>query len=807
MIASNLNIRYIMAKTPSLNLAPTSPATADPQRSLMILTKKVTLRILNNVVTDRINPSHDVVIVGDTITNPTLEKVQSAISANAPFNALILHEHGLVQDRHSNKGVKMGAAAGSEQQKPEMHTSSSLFGSDETISHITKIYDSFQVESRPRDIILASCFGGALSSDLQRSASSFAEGTNILATGSSKYSVWSDNVNAMVARYLSASSKGPVDFVNFFAQESLIEAETLQFSHIVQDANGKNHTITIKARAPKNEATLRQALYSATSQDFFTSISDYEEGGKSHQNSHFVVMADAETRANCRDKIEGLKQGVIEATKKAMAQDHDFQAKYATSLASTYGVRGKFELLKALAISDLPYISDKTTQEIMRVAMREGDAVLDTIIKPLYIKEPSSIQKTVDLLVAAMHKGEARNTKTIEFVLEELNQKLHQIPGDALLKLVAEANAFKKGLSPQIAEILRRHISQTQSIDILTHTNENKQNIVHLSVLCQGKLITEGCDINLQDKDGNTPLHLAIMNGNDEAVGDLLAKTSSIEVSTEAQNKDGKTPIDLAIESGDQKILAGILRYALCSNHKRLPGLLKPGVLNVQSIQSLLEHQGDDLFNYVLQCNNAAEVWTSLKNAGFKEVTLYSDKLIAALEQNKIDVMPLITFPEPGRYNFMQAISHGASVLNEDKAIEKTAAFVAYMISRGAKAGLILTEEERGGCFLRPPISRMPAAVHNMFSPDQAIRDTAIEQALAKIPGLSSIAPRTQPHQSESATTASAGPSPILPASVHTAAAEAGQVLLEAAKLLPSAPSSDLVSPAKSTGRSGGMFP
>lgn len=48
------------------------------------------------------------------------------------------------------------------------------------------------------------------------------------------------------------------------------------------------------------------------------------------------------------------------------------------------------------------------------------------------------------------------------------------------------------------------------------------------------------------DESGNTPLHVAARDGNQEAVSVLL----KLKVHVNAQNKHGKTPLHLAAESG-----------------------------------------------------------------------------------------------------------------------------------------------------------------------------------------------------------------------------------------------------------------
>src|SRR3990167_3184411 len=62
----------------------------------------------------------------------------------------------------------------------------------------------------------------------------------------------------------------------------------------------------------------------------------------------------------------------------------------------------------------------------------------------------------------------------------------------------------------------------------------------------------EGIDVNLQDEDGYSPLHLAAMNGHKECVGMIMQfeEEKGIEVDLSLKDKDGRTPLHWAAMNG-----------------------------------------------------------------------------------------------------------------------------------------------------------------------------------------------------------------------------------------------------------------
>lgn len=167
------------------------------------------------------------------------------------------------------------------------------------------------------------------------------------------------------------------------------------------------------------------------------------------------------------------------------------------------------------------------------------------------------------LSISAMQ--DLKETKTIhadgeEMTQEQANALLHQsierlniqelseaLKGIAkALKFEADVNALDQNGDTPIMHLVKHHkdLVWQSIIDQGKHRDEYYVLFRSYDILILFFLNKPGIKINIRDKDQNHPLHIA-----DRSIQKLLLKTENIEV--DAQDKEGRTPLYLALPSSD----------------------------------------------------------------------------------------------------------------------------------------------------------------------------------------------------------------------------------------------------------------
>ncbi|MDR2807021.1 MAG: ankyrin repeat domain-containing protein [Puniceicoccales bacterium] len=112
------------------------------------------------------------------------------------------------------------------------------------------------------------------------------------------------------------------------------------------------------------------------------------------------------------------------------------------------------------------------------------------------------------------------------------------------------------------------------------------------------KLIKAGVNINAQDKDGDTPLHWAVMKKNSEAVKLLLEQPG---ININAQDKDGDTPLHLAVKNKDSETVKPLLAHGASVKipNKDSYTVLELAQLNAEKVPPEIQQL---VKNHIVQC-------------------------------------------------------------------------------------------------------------------------------------------------------------------------------------------------------------
>jgi uncharacterized protein (TIGR03067 family) len=110
-----------------------------------------------------------------------------------------------------------------------------------------------------------------------------------------------------------------------------------------------------------------------------------------------------------------------------------------------------------------------------------------------------------------------------------------------------------------IAEVLRKHGAKEEAPKISLHRIVTKGNVKQVQ-----SLLAKGADINKKNKQGETPLYVAVKRDDKAMVEFLVAEGADID----AKNKDGQTPLHIAARQGHKYVAALLIERGAHPNAK-----------------------------------------------------------------------------------------------------------------------------------------------------------------------------------------------------------------------------------------------
>ncbi len=192
-------------------------------------------------------------------------------------------------------------------------------------------------------------------------------------------------------------------------------------------------------------------------------------------------------------------------------------------------------------------------------------------------------------------------------------------------KMLANVLAITAEESREILEFLIENGANMNAQD------QDKNTPLHLAII-NGRtetakfLIEKGADIDAQDQDKNTPLHLAIINGHTEIVDRLIAAGAKINV----RNEDGSTPLHLATDKGYIEIVKLLIKKGANIDIKNAKGKTFLDLVKNSDVKEFLSNE-PDLIN--VQGNSSRRPYDEIENSDV--TTLLSDLAIKEVKKKQ----------------------------------------------------------------------------------------------------------------------------------------------------------------------------
>ncbi|KAF4774757.1 hypothetical protein HER10_EVM0003061 [Colletotrichum scovillei] len=215
---------------------------------------------------------------------------------------------------------------------------------------------------------------------------------------------------------------------------------------------------------------------------------------------------------------------------------------------------------KDISYSPVVRAAEKGQEAFLRLILQKRSGSQLSVTPSMISRLPSSVDKLQDVKRALIRAAETGNTGTAQILLETG---------------VSIDDGYKPDHTPLIAAVRK---SQSRSIDLLLESGAdiNRGSLlegmkpIHWAITRENEaiirlLIERGCDFEVQDASGQTPLHIACQYENRFRIVALLLEAGA---NVHVQDDNGDTPLFIAVLRDAIDSVKLLLQHSICEHQR-----------------------------------------------------------------------------------------------------------------------------------------------------------------------------------------------------------------------------------------------